>query len=515
MSVAGRAAERDLAELVPSALQLSADEGARVVALHWLSQLRDARRGWVHSSRERDGEHDGAQDEQRVRALRVEALHKVRVALRRLRAVLREHRSVLDGTPRVRIRATLRQLTRVTSDARDADVQRAWLDAERGALTGTAQSEACEIAMRLERHRDSQHARVERALHAGFDTTADRLERQLSTYDVRHRVGDETAPTLFAAHLAQRVSRGSTRLQQDLATLALYAADHASDQATARVHAHMHAVRIRLKRQRAMLAPFVEQHAALGAWYALATRGQDVLGAMRDAAVLAELSTQHGATALAATLDGVALAHHASFMQAWCATAEVSAHIAHVQAEAAVALLAIRARSVADALPLEIERKYLLRDCPPEAASANATLIEQGWLPGHALRERLRRAITADGSVRYTRTIKLGPIGARIEIEEDTDAVLFAALWPLTASARIRKRRFTISDGPHVWEIDVFLDRNLVIAEVELASITDVPTLPSWLVPYVVRDVSTDPAYLNSVMARAEPPDDEHSGSVL
>lgn len=498
--------ERDLAALVASALQQPAPEGARIVALHWLAQLHDARRAWAHSLRAADSE----QDEQRVLVDRVDALHKARVALRRLRAVLREHRAVLDGDPSARIRVALRKLSRVTSDARDADVQRAWLDAERDALTGAAHSEACDISLRLEQHRDAQRAQVARVFHGVFDTTAHRLERQLSAYAVRHHIGRATACTTFAAHLAHRVLRGTERLQQDLATLAV----HVSDPSPARTLALMHAVRIRLKRQRAVLAPFVEHHPAIGAWYALATSGQDVLGAMRDASLLAELSRRSDATALAMVLERVALAHRASFMQTWYANAEALAHVARVQTDAAQALQSLGAQRDGDALPMEIERKYLLRDCPPEAESASATFIEQGWLPGVLLRERLRRAVASDGSVRHTRTIKLGPIGARIEIEEDTDPVLFAALWPWTASARIRKRRFSIPAGPHVWEIDVFLDRNLVIAEVELASVTDVPTVPGWLAPYVVRDVSTDPAYLNSVMARAEPSDVEHNGPV-
>ena len=82
-------------------------------------------------------------------------------------------------------------------------------------------------------------------------------------------------------------------------------------------------------------------------------------------------------------------------------------------------------------LPMEIERKYLLRACPPEAAKQVAILIEQGWLPGTMIRERLRRSVSANGDVRLTRTIKLGPIGARVEVEEDTDPQLFDALWPL------------------------------------------------------------------------------------
>ncbi len=499
--------EGDFAVLVAGALQRPAPEGARIVALYWLAQLHDARHAWAHSLRTDDSEHD----EHRVLVDRVEALHKVRVALRRLRAVLREHRAVLDGDPSARTRAALRKLARVTSDARDADVQRAWLHAERDTLIGEAHREACDIALRLEQHRDAERARVTRALHTVFDTIEHRLERQLSAYAVRRHIGRATVCTTFAAHLAHRVLRASERLQEDLATLAVLV----SDPSSAQTLAMMHAVRIRLKRQRAMLGPFVKHHPAFGAWYALATRGQDVLGAMRDASLLAELSTRSGATALAMVLQRVALAHCAAFMQTWCANAEVLAHVARVQTDAAAALQSLGARRDEEALPMEIERKYLLRDCPPEAEAARATFIEQGWLPGTLLRERLRRAVASDGSVRHTRTIKLGPIGARIEIEEETDPVLFAALWPWTAAARIRKRRFTIPDGVHVWEIDVFLDRNLVIAEVELASVTDVPIVPGWLAPYVMRDVSTDPAYLNSVMARAEPSDVDHNGPVV
>lgn len=154
---------------------------------------------------------------------------------------------------------------------------------------------------------------------------------------------------------------------------------------------------------------------------------------------------------------------------------------------------------------MEYERKFLLRECPPEALATRPSLIEQGWLPGTVLRERLRRTISAEGSVRLTRTIKLGPIAARIEVEEDTDTALFDALWPLTSAARIRKRRHVVRDGALTWEIDVFLDRELVVAEIELPGADVDPAIPSWLGPHIVRDVSHDPAYLNAVLARPDP----------
>ena len=47
-------------------------------------------------------------------------------------------------------------------------------------------------------------------------------------------------------------------------------------------------------------------------------------------------------------------------------------------------------------------------------------------------------------------------------------------------------------------------DRDLVLAEVELSGLDDRPALPEWLAPYVERDVTGEPAYFNSVLARAD-----------
>jgi CYTH domain-containing protein len=52
-----------------------------------------------------------------------------------------------------------------------------------------------------------------------------------------------------------------------------------------------------------------------------------------------------------------------------------------------------------------------------------------------------------------------------------------------------------------VWEIDEFTDRDLVLAEVELPSEGVVPVPPDWLQPYIVSEVTEDPAYLNITLA--------------
>jgi CYTH domain-containing protein len=163
-------------------------------------------------------------------------------------------------------------------------------------------------------------------------------------------------------------------------------------------------------------------------------------------------------------------------------------------------------RGVADGLATpaapeaEIERKFLLSALPPRAAAAPAEEVEQGWLPGERLRERLRR-VTGAGGERYYRTVKLGSGVERIELEEETSADLFAALWPHTARCRVAKRRHRVRDKALVWELDVFRDRDLVLAEVELPDPTTTVTIPAWLAPYLVREVTGDPAYVNLSLA--------------
>lgn len=151
---------------------------------------------------------------------------------------------------------------------------------------------------------------------------------------------------------------------------------------------------------------------------------------------------------------------------------------------------------------LEIERKYLLRGLPARLDGRRATLVEQGYLPGVRLLERIRRVRGPDGQARYWRTVKDGTGVARLELEEETDAALFAALWPLTAGRRVSKERHAVPDGALVWEVDRFTDRELVLAEVELTDARVRPVPPAWLAPYVVREVTGEDAFVNAKLAR-------------
>jgi CHAD domain-containing protein/CYTH domain-containing protein len=154
-------------------------------------------------------------------------------------------------------------------------------------------------------------------------------------------------------------------------------------------------------------------------------------------------------------------------------------------------------------VPMEIERKYLLRSLPHTMRGMPSVEIAQGWLPGTRLLERVRE-VRRGAQVQYFRTVKLGSGVARVELEEETTPELFAVLWPTTRERRIRKRRYKVTEGGLTWEIDQFAGRDLVLAEIELPTVDTEVSLPHWLAPYVVREVTDDAAYVNANLAQPE-----------
>lgn len=162
---------------------------------------------------------------------------------------------------------------------------------------------------------------------------------------------------------------------------------------------------------------------------------------------------------------------------------------------------AARSLAAAGRAGSEIERKYLLSALPDVARDAPPRHIAQGYLPGTELVERVRRVTMPDGRVRCWRTVKLGTGIARIEVEEETTPEIFEALWALTVGRRLTKRRYVVTDGALTWEVDDFDGRDLVLAEVELESEAATVTIPGWLAPHVVREVTGEDAYVNVNLA--------------
>jgi len=150
----------------------------------------------------------------------------------------------------------------------------------------------------------------------------------------------------------------------------------------------------------------------------------------------------------------------------------------------------------------EIERKYLLRGLPKGIAAFPSVEIDQGYIPGIHVRERVRRV--RDGEiVSYVRTIKLGTGIHRFEFEEPAPEAFFDAVWPLTEGHRIRKRRYRVPCDGFEWEVDEFLDRpDLVLAEIELDDVNERPDPPAEIAAVIVREVTDELEFGNYRLAK-------------
>jgi CHAD domain-containing protein len=201
-----------------------------------------------------------------------EALHDLRVALRRLRSLLRAYRPWLGRTVPGKLRSRLKRLARATNEARDAEVQLAWLKQHRLRLTVRERAGVewfrSELTARRDRayrhiHDELVHdfARVEAALRAAF-TRAVRPGRAASARfgEVTARLVDEHAGALRAA-LASIGSLGD--------------------------EAKIHATRIAAKRLRYLLEPVAPLLAGGRERVRMLKRFQDDFGLLNDSFVRA------------------------------------------------------------------------------------------------------------------------------------------------------------------------------------------------------------------------------------
>lgn len=147
---------------------------------------------------------------------------------------------------------------------------------------------------------------------------------------------------------------------------------------------------------------------------------------------------------------------------------------------------------------IEIERKFLVAGDGWRAGTRGEPLaIRQGYLstgPGTSV--RLRRV----GDAAFL-TVK-GPGGkVRAEFEYAIPPGDAEAMLALCPAPPLRKARWEVPHGGHLWTVDVFEapDRlaGLVLAEVELESEDIDPPLPGWL----GREVTDDPRYSNAALA--------------
>lgn len=156
--------------------------------------------------------------------------------------------------------------------------------------------------------------------------------------------------------------------------------------------------------------------------------------------------------------------------------------------------------------PVEIERKFLVRELPTALEQSPSTRIEQGYIAiaddGTEVRVRRR-----DGST--VLTVKGGSGRRRLEEEITIDRERFERLWPLTEGRRLEKTRHLIAaEGGLTIELDVYSGglAGLAVAEVEFGAedAADAFEPPEWFGPEVTDDVR----FKNQRLARDGAPAD-------
>src|SRR5437879_12220916 len=109
-----------------------------------------------------------------------EALHDFRVALRRLRSVLRSFRSELGDAVSKKLQRRLRDVTRATGAARDAEVQIGWVRSHRAELGRRLAPGLPWLLARLAQQQEQAYADLRRTVPPGFRQLERRVRRGLS-----------------------------------------------------------------------------------------------------------------------------------------------------------------------------------------------------------------------------------------------------------------------------------------------------------------------------------------------
>ncbi len=143
----------------------------------------------------------------------------------------------------------------------------------------------------------------------------------------------------------------------------------------------------------------------------------------------------------------------------------------------------------------EIERKFLVLDSSYKHEAFSSSHIRQGYIcseRGRTVRIRIR-------DTKAYITIKGPSVDnglSRYEFEQEIPLNDAEQLMQLCEPGIIDKTRWLVKSGLHTFEVDEFFGDNegLVMAEVELKSIDDIPVIPH----FIGKEVTGDRRYYNS-----------------
>ena len=497
--------------LEESALTEPVQRGVRLVALSLIDEVSEAGEKLIGLAKElRDGDTTAE-----------EALHDFRVAIRRLRSWLRGFRPWLGADiskKRLRRLAKIADSTRVS---RDATVHLEWLVKQRTSLSARQRVGQSWLKERLSKERE-EGAGDALAAADEFASLAPKLTKRLNFY--RAPLREPENGELFGRIIAERIDAEASRLRRRLNAIERFTDAEPS-----------HRARIAAKNLRYLIQPVAGFGAEGEAIIETLKQLQDSLGDVHDVHMFAgELAgaTEKAAGARARRVSEVVMADdadgeseddrirrarahdpgpgllglarqlHERGMQAYADVERDWLNDAGADFFERVHKFAKELGSTASR-GTEIERKYLLTRTPSVVSDAPSVEIEQGYLPGERVLERIRHVRFADGGEKWFRTVKSGDGVKRVEFDDETEARLARAMWDLTTH-RLRKRRYSIRESDDLtWEIDEFLDRDLVLAEIELPTPDTKVEIPAWLEDVLDREVTDDLEYTNARIAHS------------
>ncbi len=231
------------------------EEGCRWLALDHLNAAADARQRLAD-----DGD--------------LEALHDLRVGLRRLRSVLRAYGPHLEDSVGPKLRRRVKTLAAATGAARDSEVQIEWLQARRSRLNSRHRSGVDWLIGWLEQRKQSAYAEVRGDVATAFDQLKTALDRRLRRYTTKLYGADER-PDGMSAVTAQLLATHAAELMGELAGVQSVADEERA-----------HEARIAAKRLRYLLEPLRRDVDGAADLIAQLKDLQELLGALHDVAVL-------------------------------------------------------------------------------------------------------------------------------------------------------------------------------------------------------------------------------------
>jgi CHAD domain-containing protein len=187
-----------MVELEPEDVRRPAEAGARLVALRQLDEARAA-------------------CERLPDAGDAEAIHDLRVALRRLRSTLIAYHGFLDPDATSEALSGLGRLASRTGVARDAQVALTWLRTERAELRPARSRMLDPLVETLEARVAAQHAREIEGLGADFAHIERELRTSLETYRARVAPAGAARPASLASVASSALKTTAAELEAALA----------------------------------------------------------------------------------------------------------------------------------------------------------------------------------------------------------------------------------------------------------------------------------------------------------